>query len=150
MIAMEKMEKAENTYSIKEVSQKFALPTSTLRYYEKVGLLENVQRDTNGQRLYADEHLERLESIICFKNGGLPIAQICEFYQYDGDLENHIDDIVALVEKHENHLRTSIAQLQKELVHIHQKVDFYNGIRKAIGSNEQWPRFEDFAVTSHS
>lgn len=140
----------ESTYSIKEVSQKFSLPASTLRYYEKVGLLENVRRDANGQRVYGEEHLERLDSIICFKNGGLPIAQICEFYQYDGDLENHIDDIVTLVEDHEAHLRTSIAQLQKELVHIHQKVDFYNGIRKAIDNNEQWPQFEDFVVTSHS
>jgi DNA-binding transcriptional MerR regulator len=135
-------------YGIKEVSQKFDIPASTLRYYEKVGLLENVGRDANGQRVYDDSHIERLDSIICFKIGGLPIAKICEFYRYDNDLEAHIDDIISLVENHENGLRRSIAELQHELVHIHQKVEFYHGIKEAIGAQRPWPAFEDFAPES--
>ncbi|MCI1983809.1 MAG: MerR family transcriptional regulator [Bifidobacteriaceae bacterium] len=135
-------------YGIKEVSHRFDIPASTLRYYEKVGLLENVARDAHGQRVYDDSHLARLESIICFKVGGLPIAKICEFYQYDNNLEAHIDDIVALVESHEADLKGKIAELQNELVHIHQKVEFYNGIKHSIDTNRPWPKFEDYAPTS--
>lgn len=137
-------------YSIKEISRKFNVPASTLRYYEKVGLLTGVDRDSNGQRVYSEAHVERLDSIMCFKVGGLPISKICEFYQYDGDLANHIDDIVTLVEDHEAHLYASIAELQKELVHIHQKVEFYNGIKQAIAQGEPWPAYEDFAPAEES
>lgn len=132
-------------YSIKEMSHEFGVPASTLRYYEKVGLLTGVRRDSNGQREYNDEHRDRLAGILCFKVGGLPISKICEFYRYDGDLANHIDDIVTLVEDHEANLKASIAELQKELVHIHQKVEFYNGIKSAISKRQKWPKYEDFA-----
>lgn len=45
------------TYTIKEISQMFYLPSSTLRYYEEMGLLTDVGRTVSGQRIYTDEHV---------------------------------------------------------------------------------------------
>ena len=39
-----------DTYTIKEVSEMFHLPSSTLRYYEDLGILTNVERSKSGQR----------------------------------------------------------------------------------------------------
>ena len=39
---------------IAEVSQKFNLTTDTLRYYEKVGLIEPVKRSKSGVRDYTE------------------------------------------------------------------------------------------------
>lgn len=47
------------TYNIGSVALKTALSVDTLRYYEKVGLLEQVPR-TNGQRRYTDKHVQQL------------------------------------------------------------------------------------------
>lgn len=132
-------------YKIKEISKKMNLPTSTLRYYEKVGLLKDVARDKNGQRLYNDAHLERLEGIKCFKDGGLTISKICEFYQYDGNLDEHIDDIIDLVKIHEKELSAQIDKMQRQLLHLQQKVRYYNGIKEAIIEEKEWPHFEDYA-----
>ena len=40
------------TYSIREISELFSLPASTLRYYESEGLLPNVEKSSSGQRIY--------------------------------------------------------------------------------------------------
>ena len=44
------------TYSIREISDLFSVPSSTLRYYESEGLLVNVQRNASGPRVYTEEH----------------------------------------------------------------------------------------------
>ena len=41
--------------TIKEVSEKFGLTQDTLRYYEKIGLLDNVERDEQGNRNYQEK-----------------------------------------------------------------------------------------------
>lgn len=133
------------TYGIKKVSEIMDIPSSTLRYYEKIGLLQNVERDKNGLRVYNDEHLTRLEGIKCFKDGGLPIAKIREFYQYDDNLAAHIDDMIELVVDHEQNLAMQIKLMQKQLLHIQQKIRFYYGIKEAIDQHKLWPKFEDYA-----
>ena len=135
---------SERTYGINELAERFGLPQSTLRYYEKMGLLVDVTRGVNGQRVYTDKDVKRLEGIQCFKNGGLPIAKIREFFQYDDDLEHHIDDIIRLVEDHEHDLTVTIATLRHDLAHIHQKTLFYHGIKRAIAEGCEWPVFEDY------
>ena len=133
------------TYSIAQVSTRFGIPASTLRYYEKEGLLSGVLRDDNGQRRYTDEHIARIESIQCFKEGGLPIAKIREFYTYDDDLDHHIDDIITLVEDHERELKRTIAVMRKELKHIQHKVRFYRGIKQAEEQGLPRPQWEEFS-----
>ena len=39
------------TYSIREISELFSLPASTLRYYESEGLLPNVEKSSSKQRI---------------------------------------------------------------------------------------------------
>ena len=55
-----------DTYTIKEVSEMFHLPSSTLRYYEDLGILTNVGRSKSGQRVYIRGHINRLKTICCF------------------------------------------------------------------------------------
>ena len=44
-----------DTYTIKEVSEMFHLPSSTLRYYEDLGILTNVERSKSGHvSIYRD------------------------------------------------------------------------------------------------
>ena len=49
-----------DTYTIQEISQKFDLPASTLRYYEDIGLLTDVERTENNQRVYNFGHVCQL------------------------------------------------------------------------------------------
>ena len=56
----------DKQYSIREVSAKFNLPASTLRYYEEVGILTDIPRNSSGKRIYLEKHINRLKTICCF------------------------------------------------------------------------------------
>ncbi len=130
-----------NNYSIKEIADKYKLPHSTLHYYEEIGLLENVDRSESGRRIYNDCHICRLDAIICFKNTGMSISDIKKFFTYEQDLESHIDEIIHLMEKHDETIQKQIKLLLAEQEHIQRKVRYYKGIKKAIENNTQWPSY---------
>ena len=73
------------TYTIREISRLFSLPLSTLRYYEEEGLLTNVQKSASGQRIYTQEHIDRLHCINCFKRTGMTLAQLKKLFEYETD-----------------------------------------------------------------
>ena len=131
------------TYTIREISTVFNIPSSTLRYYEDIGLLSNVGRTYNNQRIYTDEHINRLKAIKCFKNTGLPISEMQNFFRFENNLAENIDSIIELVTRHEKHINDQIEKLQHELAHIEHKVRYYNGIKQAICSDSEWPCWEE-------
>lgn len=132
------------TYNIREIGQIFDVPSSTLRYYEELGILPEVKRDEHKQRVYTDEHIDRLQAIICFKRTGLPMSKIHDFFEYAENLRDNIDKVVDMMENHEKYIVDQMEKMQQDLDHIRQKVRFYNGIKKAIEKDEPWPCFDDF------
>ena len=75
-----------NTYTIKEIRDKFNIPSSTLRYYEETGLFPRVERTETNQRIYTDEHIDRLHAINCFKRTGLSISKMYDFFEFSKNL----------------------------------------------------------------
>ena len=65
---------------IKEVSKRFNVSITALRYYEKVGLFEDVNR-VNGIREYEDKDIERLSLILTLKNIGLSNETILKYIE---------------------------------------------------------------------
>ena len=132
------------TYNIREIGQIFDVPSSTLRYYEELGILPEVKRDEHKQRVYTDEHIDRLQAITCFKRTGLPMSKIHDFFEYAENLRDNIDKVVDMMENHEKYIVDQMEKMQQDLDHIRQKVRFYKGIKKAIDKEEPWPCFDDF------
>ena len=62
-------------YTIGEMAQKINVPPSTLRYYDKEGLLPNVARSSGGRRMFQDSDLEWLSVLTCLKETGMPIRE---------------------------------------------------------------------------
>lgn len=135
-----------NTYTIKTISEKTGLSHSALRYYEEIGLLTGVIHEGN-KRLYTEEHVRRLEGILCFKNADLPIRKMLDFYRYEENLDEHIDDIIQLVEDHEAHMVSQIQMLQRYLEHIRTKVGYYHAVKQAIKQQKTIPPWEEYIKT---
>lgn len=66
-------------YTIKDAANKIGLKPSTLRYYEKEGLLPFIKRDKNGNRIYDENDFEWLNLIEYLKATGLSIKDIKNF-----------------------------------------------------------------------
>ena len=60
-------------YSIGEVAEIIGVPTSTLRYYDKEGILPFVKRTEGNVRSFTDEDLEWLRVIECLKKTKMSI-----------------------------------------------------------------------------
>ena len=54
-------------YSISEAAKKAGITASTIRYYEKEGLLPSIKRDKNGIRSITDDDLQHLKIVECLK-----------------------------------------------------------------------------------
>ncbi len=59
--------------NIKELSEISGLTTHTLRYYEKIGLLKNIKRDSVGYRDYTENDAAWIEFIGRLKATGMSI-----------------------------------------------------------------------------
>ncbi|MCS0588104.1 MerR family transcriptional regulator [Massilia norwichensis] len=55
--------KVKQQMKIGELAERSGIPASTIRYYEKEGLLPKAQRGANGYRVYQDDALARLDLI---------------------------------------------------------------------------------------
>lgn len=66
------------SYSISDAARRTGLPTSTLRYYERIGLLPPPGRTDSGYRAYEERSLDRLAFIARARALGLRLDEIGE------------------------------------------------------------------------
>jgi DNA-binding transcriptional MerR regulator len=69
------------TYSIAQAAERSGLSIDTLRYYERIGLIDPPARDAGGRRAYADEDLRWLEFLTKLRTTGMPIRMMREYAQ---------------------------------------------------------------------
>ena len=60
-------------YTVGEMAKMLEVPASTLRYYDKEGLLPFVERSPGGMRMFQEKDFEWLQVIGCLKKAGMPL-----------------------------------------------------------------------------
>ena len=63
-------------YTVNEMAKRLGVAPSTLRYYDKEGLLPFIERSDGGIRMFKDTDFEWLSIIECLKKTGMPIKEI--------------------------------------------------------------------------
>ena len=121
----------QQTYTIREMSERFGLPASTLRYYEEIGLLTDVIHTESKKRIYTQQHIDCMTAILCFKRTGL-----------ENDIPGNIDQMVAILKEHEQNTREKIERMESDLEHIQQKVRYYSAVRDAIKNGDEMPSWD--------
>lgn len=130
-------------YTIKEISEKFNMPASTIRYYEDIGLLENVEHKDKYHRLYTDEHIDRLSAIECFKKSRLPLEDIKRFFEYEKDMSNKSSEILEMMKNQEEKTKKEIDNIMDGLIHIQKKIKYYSAVDEAIRNKKPIPKWQD-------
>jgi DNA-binding transcriptional MerR regulator len=65
--------------TIKEVCEKFDITPDTLRYYERVGVIPEVNRTPGGIRDYNEEDIAWVENAVCMRSAGVPVEMLIEY-----------------------------------------------------------------------
>ena len=107
-------------YSIGETAKKSGITASTIRFYEKEGLLPSIKRNKNGIRYFTEDDLQSLRIIECLKATGMPIKDIRKFIDLCAEGDS------SLQERYELFLdRKSAVQKQiQELQNVEKVIDF--------------------------
>ena len=131
------------TYSITDLSKMFDLPASTIRYYEKIGLLEDVEHVSSYRRVYNDTHVDRLNAIECFKKALLPLDEIKRFFTYEKNMKANSGKILEMMKTQEVKTIESMEALQAGLDHLQKKIRFYSLVNEAAKNNTPLPSWDD-------
>lgn len=117
-------------YSIGDVAEILNIPASTIRYYEKEGLLPFVERKS-GIRKFADSDISMLKVIECLKNTGMPIKDIRNFSTWCLAGDNSLKERMELFQERREIVKQQMEELQKTLDLIEHKCWYYETAYKA-------------------
>ncbi len=83
----------------------------TIRYYEQIGLLQNVGRTASSRRIYSKENVDRLRFIRRCRDFDLPISQVAQLINAVG-VSADCNDALMVIVSHRDALRSRIRELK--------------------------------------
>jgi len=110
---------------IAEVSERYAISTDTLRYYERIGLIQQVKRNESGIRDYNELDLRRVEFIKCMRSAGLPVEVLIEYVALVQRGDQTIEARKEILKEQRQQLATRMKEMQKTLDLLDHKIDVY-------------------------
>ncbi|MDO7977768.1 MerR family transcriptional regulator [Oceanotoga teriensis] len=118
-------------YTVGEIAKQMGVSASTLRYYDKEGLLPFVERSKGGIRMFKDEDLPWLNIIECLKKTGMSIKDIKVFIDYSMEGDSKIDERLDIISSQRNIVENKIKEFQNMLDMLNYKTWFYETSKKA-------------------
>lgn len=112
--------------TIAEVSKKYGLSADTLRYYEKIGLIDPVSKDTSGRRDYQEKDLRRINFLKCMRTAGLSIELLKKYVDLFHEGEETIPERKELLFKQKAIIEEKMAELQDTLEYLNHKIEVYD------------------------
>lgn len=124
-------------YTVGEMANILGIHPSTLRYYDKEGLLPFVERSSGGIRMFSEKDHEWLKVIECLKQSGLSIKEIKNFTDMtmQGD-ESSLAKRLALFQARRDAVKKQMKDMQKTLDLLEFKCWYYEQAIKD-GSEER-------------
>ena len=118
-------------YTIGEMAQKLDVAPSTLRYYDKEGLLPFVERSSGGIRMFKEEDMEWLRLLGCLKKAGMPLKEIRSFLDWSRQGDATISQRLELLEKQRQSVLDQQKQLEDTLLMLDYKRWYYQTAQEA-------------------
>lgn len=118
-------------YTVGEMAKKLNVAPSTLRYYDKEGLLPFVERSSGGIRMFKDSDFEWLSLIECLKKTGMPIKEIKHFIDWCIEGDSTINQRLALINRQREAVLQQLKQVQDTLDVLDYKCWYYETAKAA-------------------
>lgn len=95
-------------YLIGQAASRVGLSPDTLRYYEKIGLLPTVSRNSAGRRIYIDKDISRLNFVKRAQRMNFTLAEIAQLLSFRENPQGARDEVRALSQQ-------KLAQIEEQL-----------------------------------
>ena len=110
---------------IAEVSEQYGLSSDTLRYYERIGLIQPVHRTESGIRDYNELDLRRVDFIKCMRSAGLPVEVLIEYVGLVQQGDKTIEARKEILKEQRELLAARMSEMQKTLDILDHKIEVY-------------------------
>ncbi|PWU67333.1 MerR family transcriptional regulator [Gracilibacillus dipsosauri] len=90
--------------TVKEAAKRVSIPTSTIRYYDKEGLLPFIERDENGYRVFKEEDLFWLELVTCMRKTKMSIGVLRHVAHLYMEGDKTLDERIKIFQDHQKKL----------------------------------------------
>ncbi|MFC4533566.1 MerR family transcriptional regulator [Sphaerisporangium dianthi] len=117
-----------SVYTPGQVVEETGFSLDTLRYYERIGLLEPIERNAAGQRRFSEEDVGWLGMVRCLRDTGMPIAEMLRFTELVRGGRQTIGERITLLEAHDQEVEEQIARLRERQAAIQRKIRHYRDI----------------------
>jgi DNA-binding transcriptional MerR regulator len=97
---------------IGDIANLTGLTTTTIRYYEDIGLVPPPAREANGYRDYGPEAVERLRFIHDAQDSGLTLSEVASIVELREQGESTCHHVIELMERHLADVDRRIERLQ--------------------------------------
>jgi DNA-binding transcriptional MerR regulator len=120
-------------WTTRQVAEKCGLSQHTLRWYERIGLLERVARTADGRRRYSDADVDWILLLSRLRATGMPVR---DMLGYAGLVRSGAgeQERAALLEAHRERVRQALRQQQECLELLDHKIATYQGRIRAARS----------------
>ena len=112
-------------YTVGEMARFLNISASTLRYFDKEGLLPFVERSNSGIRMFSDKDYEWLKIIECLKKSGLSIKEIRSYIDMTKRGDDSLEERLQLFEERKKDVERQMKELQETLDLLKYKCWYY-------------------------
>ena len=118
--------------TISEAAARYGLTADTLRYYERIGIIPPVPRDSSGKRDYDESSCGWIELMKCFRSAGVQIEALVEYVELYRMGEDTAKDRRDILVGQRERLAGKIRELQESLELLDRKIAFYDANEKCM------------------
>lgn len=128
--------------TITEVSKKYDLKPDTLRYYERIGLLPEVPRKSNGNRYYNEGMQGWIEMIVCLRHSGVPVEKLIDYADMLREGDSTLKAREDLLKEQLDELELKKKNLNRSIKRLKHKISLYE--TGEIKENKSY--FEEYKI----
>jgi DNA-binding transcriptional MerR regulator len=118
-------ERIDGTLTIAETSELTGLRPSTLRYYERIGLIDGVGRGPDGRRRYRASDLAWMAFVLRLRTTGMSIQRMLEFAELRRGGDATVRERLELLRRHQAQVRKEYEAVMRSLGAIDDKIAHY-------------------------
>ena len=128
----------QHTYTIKEAAALTGLPSSTLRYYESIGVIAPIGRgESSKHRVYTDEDLDLLTWVACLSATGMPVSDMRRYLENGSYGAEAAADQVALLRAQQQKLELEAERLAVRKRYVALKIEYWQAVAAGDGGRAE-------------
>ncbi len=112
-------------YTVKQVSEMIQLSAHTIRYYENLGLIPNVDRTDGNIRMFSEYAIGWLRLVHCLRMTGLPIEGVRHYIKLCMKGDSTAAERAEIILEQEKRLKEQIADLNRQMQYLQKKKEYY-------------------------